>query len=106
MCKMGKQILVYPNDRVIYNNTELDTGEFISKINELVNEGYVITFYEALSGFAISNQGTDEFYLLKFSNFDIENYKNGVYTRLTSKLKKLLLPQGQDELSFKEKIKK
>ena len=103
MCKMGKQILIYPNDRVIYDNREIDTEKFISLINMWAHFGYVFTFYDALSGFAISNQKTDEFYLLKFNEIDIENYKNDIYTRLTSELKKLLLHQEQKELSVKVK---
>lgn len=106
MCKMGKQVLIYPNDRIIYGNREIDTDRFIKLLNMCVNFGCVITFYEALSGFAISNQRNDEFYLLKFSEIDIENYKNGVYTRLTSELNKLLLLQEQKELSVKTKRKK
>lgn len=84
MCKMGKQVLIYPNDRIIYGKREIDIDKFIRLLNMCVNFGCVITFYEVLSGFAIFNQINDEFYLLKFSEIDIENYKNGVYTRLTS----------------------
>ena len=52
---MGIQILIYPNNWVIYKNTELDTNKFINYINELVNCGYSLTFYEELSGFSIRN---------------------------------------------------
>ena len=72
----------------------------------MVNSGYLITFYEALSGFAISNQETGEFFLLKFSKFDILNYKNGIYTQLTNELKKLLLLQEQKKSKVKCKKKK
>lgn len=94
--EMGERILIYPNDRVIYNNRELDTGLFIKFINGLVDSGCVITFWEALNGFSIFNQKNYDFYLLEFSKFDIENYKNGVYTLLTSELRKLLLLQDQE----------
>ena len=104
--KMGERILIYPNDRVIYDNKEIDTGLFIKFINGLANSGYVITFYEALSGFAISNQKNDDFYLLEFSKFDIENYKIGVYTPLTSELRKLLLLQEQKNINQKNIIQK
>lgn len=106
MCKMGKQILIYPNDRIFYDNMEFDADKFIEFINELVNSGYVLTFYDALGGFLFSNPKNDESYFLRFSILDIENYKNGVYTLITNELQKLLLSQEQKELPVKAKIKK
>ena len=104
---MGERILIYPNDRVVYNNKELDTGLFIKFINGLANSGYVITFYEALSGFTIFNSKNGDHYCLKFSEFDIKNYKIGVYTPLTSELNRLLLLQEQkNDVKVKSKRKK
>ena len=101
--EMGKQIKIYCNDKVIYNNKELDADKFIIAIKELVNSGYVLNFYEALSGFTLSNAKTNEFYHLKFCDLVMENYKNSKYTRLTNELKNLLLLQEQNKFSIKIK---
>lgn len=104
--EMGERILIYPNDRVIYGNRELNTDKFIILINLWVNSEYKINFYEALSGFTVHSQKTGEHYHLEFSNVDIENYKNGIYTRITRELQKALLLQEQRESSSKSKSKK
>ena len=101
--EMGKQIKIYCNDKIIYDNKELDANKFIIAIKELVNSGYVLNFYEALSGFTLSNTKNNEFYHLKFCDLVIENYKNGKYTTLTNELKNLLLLQEQNKFSIKIK---
>ena len=103
---MGERILIYPNDRVVYKNKKLDTGLFIKFINGLANSGYKLTFYEALSGFTIFNQKNGDYYHLKFSEFDIKNYKIGIYTPLTSELNRLLLLQEQKKSYVKERGKR
>lgn len=101
--EMGEQIKIYCNDKVIYNNKELDTDKFIITIKKLVNSGYVLNFYEALSGFTLSNTKTNEVYHLKFCDLVMENYKNGKYTTLTNELKNLFLLQEQNKFSIKIK---
>ena len=101
--EMGKQIKIYCNDKIIYDNKELDANKFIIAIKELVNSGYVLNFYEALSGFTLSNTKNNEFYHLKFCDLVMENYKNGKYTTLTNELKNLLLLQEQNKFSIKIK---
>lgn len=103
---MGERILVYLDDHVFYAKKEIDLDLFISFINELIDSGWNLTFYETLSGFMFSNPKNNARYFLQFSVLDIERYKKGIYTTLTSELKKLIEKQSKKEILEENFIKR
>lgn len=96
--------LVVENETIIFKNRKMNIDTFIGYLTHLVMTGCNLKLVKPLSGFTFTDKN-GIFYILKLNDYEIEDYVNGIYSKMTMELHKLLLLQEQIKLLEKGKSK-